>query len=80
MTKRDDNGYAESLDCPACGEPCETIGPYRANSEYPFPHWQDGYSGKCQCGALLFVKADGERAWFVEPEEADHSPGGAEGG
>lgn len=68
------DGYSETLDCPACGEPCKTIGPYRANSEYPFPHWQDGDSGTCQCGAELFVEADGERAWFVEREADEATP------
>jgi hypothetical protein len=63
------SGYSETLDCPACGKPCTTIPPYRPNSEYPYPHWQEGESGKCQCGATLFVVADGERAWFVEQED-----------
>ncbi len=63
------NGYATALDCPSCGEPCTTIGPYRANSEYPFPHWQDGDSGKCQCGVTLFVEADGEQAYLVEEDK-----------
>lgn len=64
------DGWSKTLDCPVCGEPCATMPPYRPNSEYPHPWWQDGDSGVCQCGAELTVDADGELAHLVadEPE------------
>ena len=57
------------LDCPVCEEPCKTIEPYKPSSDFPYPHWQDGDYGTCQCGAELFVEADGEQAWLVTEEE-----------
>jgi hypothetical protein len=59
-------GYKKLLDCPACGEPCKTITPYRPTPEHPYPWWQEGDYGTCQCGAELSVVADGERAWLAE--------------
>lgn len=59
-------GFFTRLDCPSCGRPCKTMLPFRATSEIPFPHWEDGDTCECQCGAKLIVKADGERAWLRE--------------
>lgn len=56
-----------------CGAPCEGIPPYRATSEYPYPHWQDGDYGACQCGAELAVVADGERAWLVDAADEEQT-------
>ncbi len=61
---------AEWLDCPVCEAPCSTLPPYRPSSDMPFPYWCDGDSATCQCGAVVFVEADGEQAWLVE-----HTPG-----
>lgn len=67
-------GWALRLDCPRCGKTCESFKPYRANAEYPYPHWMDGDTGSCECGARLIVRADGERAHFddITPETEEY--------
>jgi hypothetical protein len=59
---------ANYLDCPACGDPCTAIPPYRPTPQWPSGWWQDGDEGTCDCGAELVVDADGECAWLRERE------------
>ena len=63
------NGYKELLDCPACGEPCQTMPPNRPTVEYPYPWWEEGQDGTCQCGAEVVIDADRELAWLVARTE-----------
>lgn len=60
------DGYRNWLDCPVCTEPCRTIAPFKRNAEHPYPWWEEGMTGKCQCGAELEVEAEDGRAWFIE--------------
>lgn len=66
------------LDCPDCGEPCETIPPCNGGhpecqAEVPrsclHRFWCDDRAGVCQCGARLYVEVDDDRAYLVALDE-----------
>jgi len=59
------NGYQDLLDCPACGEPCQTMPPHHPTMEYRYPWWEAEEYGTCQCGAEVVIDADEGRAWLV---------------
>lgn len=62
---------ANLLECPVCGEGCEAIPAHEPTGDFPEPHWYDDEEGVCQCGALLYVSADGEQAWLVERDSSE---------
>lgn len=66
----DKEGYVMFLNCPECGQPCYTLPAKDPTYEYNYPHWEEGDWADCQCGATVWVEADGERAWLVLSEEA----------
>ncbi len=64
-----DDGYFLLLNCPRCGEICEEMPANEPEPPYDFPHWEEGDTGVCSCGASLEVRVDGERAYLIDMEE-----------
>lgn len=75
------DGYAQYLNCPACGEPCTEIPSCQsahldctAEVDRHLTHsWCEDRRGVCGCGARLYVDVDDGRAWLVEGEENEGS-------
>ncbi len=61
----------ELLECPVCGEGCESLPAHAPTEDTPYLHWFDDEEGKCQCGAELYVSADGDNAWLVERDSSE---------